>query len=63
LNITRRADGEWRAIDARGIFRAQRLGNEIYQAELRKELLGLGYEVQSPSSTTRPSATTRWATG
>src|SRR6266446_3937123 len=47
LNITRRADGEWRAIDARGIFRAQRLANEIYQAELRKELLGLGYEVQS----------------
>jgi hypothetical protein len=28
LNITRRAGGEWRAIDARGIFRAQRLGNE-----------------------------------
>jgi conjugative relaxase-like TrwC/TraI family protein len=47
LNITRRADGEWRAIDARGIFRAQRLANEIYQAELRKELLALGYEVQS----------------
>jgi len=47
LNITRRADGEWRAIDARGIFRAQRLANEIYQAELRKELLGLGYEVRS----------------
>jgi conjugative relaxase-like TrwC/TraI family protein len=47
LNITRRADGEWRAIDARGIFRAQRLGNEIYQAELRKQLLSLGYEVQS----------------
>src|SRR6266542_5318074 len=47
LNITRRADGEWRAIDARGIFRAQRLSNEIYQAELRKELLSLGYEVCS----------------
>src|SRR6266436_4112525 len=47
LNITRRADGEWRAIDARGIFRAQRLANEIYQAELRKELVGLGYEAQS----------------
>jgi len=47
LNITRRADGEWRAIDARRIFRAQRLANEIYQAELRKQLLGLGYEVQS----------------
>lgn len=47
LNITRRSDGEWRAIDARGVFRAQRLGNEIYQAELRKELLSLGYEVVS----------------
>jgi conjugative relaxase-like TrwC/TraI family protein len=47
LNVTRRADGEWRAVDARGVFRAQRRANEIYQAELRKELLALGYEVQS----------------
>jgi conjugative relaxase-like TrwC/TraI family protein len=47
MNITRRADGEWRAVDGRGIFRAQRLANEIYQAELRKELLSLGYAVQS----------------
>jgi conjugative relaxase-like TrwC/TraI family protein len=47
LNITRRSDGEWRAIDARGIFRAQRPANEIYQAELRKELHSLGYKVQS----------------
>jgi len=47
LNITRRSDGEWRAINARGIFRAQRLANEIYQADLRRQLLALGYEVQS----------------
>jgi conjugative relaxase-like TrwC/TraI family protein len=47
MNITRRADGEWRAVDGRGIFKAQRLANEIYQAELRKELLSLGYAVQS----------------
>lgn len=25
LNITRRSDGEWRAVDARGVFRARRL--------------------------------------
>jgi conjugative relaxase-like TrwC/TraI family protein len=24
LNVTRRHDGEWRAVNARGIFRAQR---------------------------------------
>jgi conjugative relaxase-like TrwC/TraI family protein len=45
LNITRRADGKWRAVDARGIFRAQRLAREIYETELGKELRGLGYEV------------------
>jgi conjugative relaxase-like TrwC/TraI family protein len=47
LNVTRRADGEWRAVNARGIFRAQRLAREIYEAELAKELRGLGYEVKS----------------
>jgi len=47
LNITRRADGEWRAVDARGVFRAQRLAREIYESELRKELVSLGYQVAS----------------
>jgi conjugative relaxase-like TrwC/TraI family protein len=47
LNITRRADGQWRAVNARGIFRAQRLAREIYEAELAKDLHGLGYEVKS----------------
>jgi len=47
LNITRRPDGEWRAINARGIFRARRLANEIYQAGLRRQLLALGYEIQT----------------
>src|SRR5712691_8817729 len=47
LNVTRRRDGEWRAVNARGIFRAQRLAREIYEAELAKELRGLGYEVKT----------------
>src|SRR5207247_10027878 len=47
LNVTRRADGEWRAVNARGIFRAQRLAREIYEAELAKELRSLGYEVKT----------------
>jgi conjugative relaxase-like TrwC/TraI family protein len=47
LNVTRRQDGEWRAVNARGIFRAQRLAREIYEAELAKELRGLGYEVKT----------------
>jgi hypothetical protein len=45
LSMTRRSDGEWRAVDARGIFRAQRLAREIYETELGKQLRGLGYEV------------------
>jgi conjugative relaxase-like TrwC/TraI family protein len=47
LNMTLRSDGEWRAVNARGIFRAQRLAREIYEAELGKELRSLGYEVKS----------------
>jgi conjugative relaxase-like TrwC/TraI family protein len=47
LNMTRRSDGEWRAVNGRGIFRAQRLAREIYEAELGKELRSLGYEVTS----------------
>ncbi len=47
LNITRRQDGEWRAVDGRGIFRAQRLAREIYETELGKELRSLGYEVKT----------------
>src|SRR3989475_5033416 len=42
LNMTRRVDGEWRAVNARGIFRAQRLAREIYETELGKELHSLG---------------------
>jgi conjugative relaxase-like TrwC/TraI family protein len=44
---TGRADGEWRAVSARGIFRAQRLAREIYEAELAKELRSLGYDVKT----------------
>lgn len=47
LNITKRADGEWRAVDARGIFKAQRLAREIYESELGRELKQLGYEVKN----------------
>jgi len=47
LNMTQRADGEWRAVDARGIFRAQRLAREIYESELGRELRQLGYETKT----------------
>ena len=46
LNATRRADGEWRAVEARGIFGAQKFARAVYQAELSAELRRLGYEVQ-----------------
>ncbi len=47
VNMTQREDGEWRAVDGRGVFRAQRLAREIYEAELGKELARLGYEVET----------------
>ena len=34
-------------MDARVVFRAQRLAREIYESELRRELVGLGYQVVS----------------
>lgn len=47
LNITQRGDGEWRAVNARRVFRVQSLAREIYESELRKELVSLGYEVKT----------------
>lgn len=46
MNATRRADGEWRAVEARGIFRAQKFARAVYHAELSAEIRRLGYEVQ-----------------
>ncbi|MCC6611666.1 MAG: conjugative relaxase [Burkholderiales bacterium] len=46
INATRRADGEWRALSTKEMFRAKMLGGVIYRAELARALQRLGYEVE-----------------
>jgi conjugative relaxase-like TrwC/TraI family protein len=45
LNVTRRADGQWRSIENAEMFKEQRLMYEIYLSELAKGAKDLGYEV------------------
>ena len=46
INATQRADGEWRALSSKEMFRAKMLGGAIYRAELARALQRLGYEVE-----------------
>jgi conjugative relaxase-like TrwC/TraI family protein len=46
INATGRADGEWRALSSREMFRAKMAGGAIYRAELARALQRLGYEVE-----------------
>ena len=46
INATRRADGEWRALSSKEMFRAKMLGGAIYRAELARGLQRLSYEVE-----------------
>lgn len=45
LNITRRADGQWRSIENAEMFKEQRLMYEIYLSELAKGAKDLGYGI------------------
>jgi conjugative relaxase-like TrwC/TraI family protein len=45
LNVTRRADGEWRSIENAEMFKEQRLMYEIYLSELAKGAQDLGYGI------------------
>src|SRR5262245_44229836 len=45
MNMSRRADGEWRALEPRALFGAQALATATYRAEMARELQRLGYDV------------------
>jgi len=45
LNVTRRADGQWRSIENAEMFKEQRLMYEIYLSELAQGAKDLGYEI------------------
>lgn len=45
-NLTRRADGQWRALEPRELFRAQKLATAVYRSEIARTLDRLGYGVE-----------------
>lgn len=45
MNATKRADGEWRAIENRDILRHQKEIDALYKAELAHSLREVGYEI------------------
>lgn len=46
VNATRRADGQWRALDNQAIYRHKMLLGALYRAELARELQILGYAIR-----------------
>jgi len=46
INATRRADGQWRAVNNEAIYRHKMLLGALYRAELARELQALGYAVR-----------------
>jgi len=45
FNMTKRADGETRALQERGLFQSQQFATAIYQSELTYRVRQLGYEI------------------
>lgn len=46
LNVTQRADGQWRALDNEPLYRNKMLLGALYRSELAREVQALGYEVR-----------------
>ena len=46
LNMTQRADGQWRALANDDVFRAYDAIDAVYKTELAKELRSLGYQIR-----------------
>lgn len=46
LNLTRRTDGPWRALDAAPLYSQQKMLGALYRAELALEVQALGYAVR-----------------
>lgn len=46
VNATRRADGQWRALDNEALYRHKMLLGALYRSELAREVQNLGYQVR-----------------
>jgi len=47
INATRRADGQWRAMDNEALYRHKMMLGALYRNELAREVQALGYEVRT----------------
>lgn len=46
LNMTQRADGQWRSLETREIFKVQKRLGELYRIELAQRVVALGYDIE-----------------
>jgi conjugative relaxase-like TrwC/TraI family protein len=46
VNATVRADGQWRALDAKALYRHQLVIGAVYRAELAREIRELGHDIR-----------------
>ncbi len=46
MNMTQRADGQWRSLETREIFQVQKRLGELYRIELAQRVVGLGYDIE-----------------
>lgn len=46
LNLTRRDDGQWRALYERPLFQAQRFATAVYRSEMAQAIERLGYRIE-----------------
>lgn len=46
LNLAQRPDGQWRALDAHGLYEQQKLLGVLYRAELARRVQELGYRIR-----------------
>lgn len=46
LNMTQRADGQWRSLETKEIFQVQKRLGELYRIELAQRVVGLGYDIE-----------------
>ncbi len=47
LNLTRRDDGQWRALYERPLFQVQRFATAVYRAEMARAIERLGYRLEA----------------
>lgn len=46
MNMSRRSDRQWRALEPWELYRSQKFGTAVYRAEMARELANLGYQVE-----------------